>query len=219
MRLLIAISAAAIVSVFGLTAGQAENDPAPLSGDQILARAGAAEGLHSFSVPVHLDVRLHKPLGLKVGMSGTAYFKAPAKSAFVITKAPPIIGGFFKGQYNLDLLPQAWPAKYKVDGVYSVTRNGVPAYELHATPRGQIGANRVVFDVVKSNFMPLTAQWFYPDGSTIGLSLGNQRVENYVLPESESVNVAMPKYNLDATSSFGQYALNVPVPDSVFATK
>jgi hypothetical protein len=29
----------------------------------------------------------------------------------------------------------------------------------------------------------------------------------------------MPKYNLDATSNFGQYSLNVPVADSVFVTK
>jgi hypothetical protein len=219
MRFLIALSAATIVSIFGLTAGQAADSPSQLNGDQILARAGAAEGLHSFSVPVHLDVHLHKPMGFKAGMSGTAYYKAPAQSAFVITKAPPIIGGFFKGQYNLDLIPQAWPAKYKVTSSSNVTRNGVSVYELTATPRAQIGVDRVVFDVAKDGFVPLTAQWFYHDGSTIGLSLGTQRVSNYTLPQTESVRVSMPKYNLDATSSFGQYALNVPVQDSVFVTK
>jgi hypothetical protein len=190
-----------------------------LSGDEILSRACAADGLRSFSVPVHLNVHLHKPIGLKAGVDGTAYYKAPSQSAFVITKGPPIIGGFFKGQYNLDLIPQAWPAKYHVTALQSVTRNGVAAYELTASPRTSLGVSRVVFDVAEGSFAPLTVQWFYPDGSTIGLSLGTQRVGSYVLPQSESVTVAMPKYNLDATSSFGQYALNVAVPDSVFVTK
>lgn len=212
--------AGAVVAGGILALGTARAAESPkLSGDQILARAGAANGLQSFSVPVHMNVHLHKPLGFKAGVDGTAYYKAPGKSALAITKAPPIIGGFFKGQYNLDLLPQAWPAKYKVTSVQTLTRNGVAVYELQAVSKAPIGVDRVVFDVAENGFAPLSAQWIYPDHSSVGIALSNQRVSSYLLPQTEVVTVAMPKYNLDATSSFGQYSLNVPVADSVFVTR
>jgi hypothetical protein len=198
------LAGAVVVSgVIALGSARAAESPS-LSGDQILARAGAANGLQSFSVPVHMNVSLHKPMGFKAGIDGTAYYKAPGKSALVITKTPPVIGGFFKGQYNLDLVPQAWPAKYKVTSVQSSTRNGV---------------DHVVFDVAQNGYAPLSAQWIYPDRSSVSISLASTRVSSYQLPQSETVTVAMPKYNLDATSNFGQYSLNVPVADSVFVTK
>jgi hypothetical protein len=213
------LAGAVVVSgVIALGSARAAESPS-LSGDQILARAGAANGLQSFSVPVHMNVSLHKPMGFKAGIDGTAYYKAPGKSALVITKTPPVIGGFFKGQYNLDLVPQAWPAKYKVTSVQSSTRNGVAVYELLAISKAPIGVDHVVFDVAQNGYAPLSAQWIYPDRSSVSISLASTRVSSYQLPQSETVTVAMPKYNLDATSNFGQYSLNVPVADSVFVTK
>jgi hypothetical protein len=197
----------------------ADEPPAAPSGDEILARACSATGLQSFSVPVHMDVRLHKFISFRAGVDGTAYYKAPGKSALEITKAPPIIGGFFKGQYNLDLLPAAWPAKYKVASVKSAVRRTIPVYELEATSNEPIGVNRVVFEVAQDGFAPLSVEWFYPNHSTISLSLQNKRVGNEWMPQTEIVTVSMPAYHLDATSTFGVYALNVPVADSVFVTR
>ncbi len=219
MRLQRAGAALLVLCCLALGTAQAADAPATPSGDQILARAGAADGLRSFSVPVHFNVHLHKPIGFRAGMDGTAYFKAPAKSALVITKTPPLIGAFFRGQYNLDMVPQAWPAKYRVTSVRSTQFNGVAVYELVAKPKVDNGVDHVVFDVAQNGFTPLAAQWTYPDRSTIGLAVANARVESYELPQTETVNVAMPRYNLDATTTFGQYALNVPVADSVFVTK
>ncbi|MBV8148759.1 MAG: hypothetical protein JO092_06690 [Candidatus Eremiobacteraeota bacterium] len=74
-------------------------------GNTILAKAAAEHGLASYSVPVHFDLRMHKPIGFKSGADGIAYFKAPAKAAIAITHVPGPLGGFFKGSYTLDMVP------------------------------------------------------------------------------------------------------------------
>ena len=62
------------------------------TGQDILARAAAATGLSSYSVPVHFDVKMHRPISVRSGVDGTAYFKAPAKAAIATLRiASPII--------------------------------------------------------------------------------------------------------------------------------
>jgi hypothetical protein len=186
-------------------------------GNRVLARAAATGGeLRSYTVPVHFDVRLHKPLGIKFGVDGTMYFKEPARSVLVMTKRPPIIGGLFAQSYELDLVPQTWPAKYTVTAVSTAQFNGIPVYVLSAVPKIAGTVDHVIFQVEQANFAPVSAQWFYRDQSTIAISIANRQIGNHVLPGAEAVEVAMPRYALAATSTFGQYAFNVQIPDSVF---
>ena len=91
------------------------------SGQDILTRAAAAAGLSSYSVPAHFDVKMHRPISMRSGVDGTAYFKAPAKAAIAITHVPGPLGSFFKGSYTLDMLPQTWPSKYVVTSQRSIT--------------------------------------------------------------------------------------------------
>ena len=183
------------------------------SGDEILARAGTSSGLTSYSVPVHFDVHMHKPIGIKSGVDGNAYFKAPAKAAVAITHIPGPLGGFFKGSYTLDMVPQTWPSKYTVT---SVSQNGAN-YSLQATPKNDPSVDHVVFGVTASDYQPVSAHWYYKDGSSIDLKLTNQQVQGYTVPQTETISVAMPKYALDATATYGAYSINVLVDDSVFA--
>lgn len=185
-------------------------------GNEVLVRAAAAQGLASYSVPVHFDVHMHHPIGIKTGVEGVAYYKAPARAAIAITKVRGPLGIFFKGTYTLDLIPQTWPAKYRV---ISVVRSGTDgAYTLTAVPNNDPSVDHVVFGVT-ADYEPVSAQWFYKDGSSIRLTIVNQHVQDYTVPQSEAISVAMRKYGLDATASYGTYAMNVPVSDSVFRTK
>ena len=186
---------------------------ATLSGDQILTRAGTSSGLSSYSVPVHFDVHMHRPIGIKSGVDGIAYFKAPGKAAIAITHVPGPLGGFFKGAYTLDMVPQTWPMKYTVT---SVSQDATGSYVLTASPKNDQSVDHVVF-TVGTDYQPLSAHWFYKDGSSIALSLQNQQIGGYTLPQSETISVSMPKYALDATAKYGDYSINSPVPDSVFA--
>lgn len=189
-----------------------------LDGNQILARAASVGGLRSYTVPAHFDVHLHRPLPLRMHIDGSLYYKPPAQSALVITKRPPIIGGLFARSYDLDLVPQTWPAKYRVRDVTETAVNGEPAYSLYAVPKIPGPIDHVVFDVLQSDAQPLSAEWFYADRSTVAVSIASARVDDYLLPEAENISVVMPNYALDATSTLGQYAFGVPIPETIFTT-
>lgn len=190
---------------------------ATLSGDEILTRAAASKGLSSYSAPVHFDVRMHKPIGLKSGADGVAYFKAPDKAAIAITHIPGPLGGFFKGSYTLDMVPQTWPSKYTVTSVTQGDAGGVQAYLLQAQPNNDPSVDHVVFGVTKSDYQPVSAHWYYKDGSNIDLTIQNQQVQGFTLPQTETISVSMPKYSLDATATYGQYSIGAPISDSIFS--
>jgi hypothetical protein len=187
------------------------------SGQDILTRAAAAAGLSSYSVPAHFDVKMHRPISMRSGVDGTAYFKAPAKAAIAITHVPGPLGSFFKGSYTLDMLPQTWPSKYVVTSVEQGQSGGTPAYLLRAVPKNDPTVDHVTFGVAIANNQAISAQWSYKDGSSVALTIRNAEIQGYALPQSETISVAMPKYNLDATATYGQYSINAPVSDSVFS--
>lgn len=187
------------------------------SGQEILARAASAEDLTSYAVPVHFDVKMHKPIGVRSGVDGTAYFKAPAQAAIAITHVPGPLGAFFKGSYTLDMVPQTWPSKYVVTAVDQGQSDGTPAYLLRAVPKSDPSVDHVIFGVAIANGQAISAQWSYKDGSSVALTIRNALTGGYTLPQSETITVAMPKYNLDATAAYGQYSINVPVSNSVFS--
>jgi hypothetical protein len=208
-RMLCALVALSVITAAGASA---------VDGNRILSQAAAIGGVRSYAVPASFDVRLHKPIPLRLRMDGSLYYKPPAQSALVITKRPPIIGGLFAKSYALDLVPQTWPAKYNVQSVSPASFNGVPVYELNAVPKIAGTVDHVVFQVARSNALPLSAQWFYRDRSVVAVSIASARDGDHLLPQAESISVVMPHYALDATSTFGHYAFDVPIPDAIFTT-
>jgi len=215
MRLPIALALAA-----GITTASAAAAASAPTGDQILARAAAAKGVHSYTVPVQFDVHLHKPIGLRAAVEGVVDYRAPRDGALVITKAHGLIGGFFKGTYDIDLVPQTWPARYHVTSVSREAGPGLPVTVLAAVPKGAPGdITGVAFRLAGHPAAPVGATWNYSDGSSISLTFANGRVGADVLPQTATVHVDKPKDKLDATVTYGDYALNAPVAPSVFAAK
>jgi hypothetical protein len=209
MRALLAVPL--LLAVLGL------HTPPP-TGDQLLARVTAAPGVKSYTVPVSFAMRLHKPIGIRAHVAGTAYFVAPGQAALAITHAPGLIGGFFKGNYKLDVVPQAWPAHYRVLDVQPQTSaTGARQLVLDAMPRGNPGdVAHVTFVVDQSTHAAVGATWTYQDGSTIVLTFVNAPVGAIELPSAATIHVDMPKYKLDANATYGTYALNAPVDPGVF---
>jgi hypothetical protein len=188
--------------------------PKAPTGDQLLAKATTFRGLTSYSVPVQFKVHVHRPIGVRVGVEGTAYYRAPADAALQITKAPAIVGGLFKGTYQLDVVPQAWPSHYHVTTVAKGTDpTGAPMLTLTGVPRTPGDVTQVVFTVAGG--AATSAQWSYQDGSMIRVTFVNAPTGGYLLPASAHIDVDT-KTNLSADATYGEYALNAPVDESVF---
>jgi hypothetical protein len=192
--------------------------PKPPTGDQVLAKATSFKGLTSYSVPVQFKVHVHKPIGVRVGVEGTAYYRAPGDAALQITKAPAIVGGLFRGTYQLDVVPQAWPSHYHITAVAKgADPTGAPMLTLTGVPRAPGDVTQVVFTIVGG--AATSAQWSYKDGSSIAVTFLNAPVGGYLLPASAKIDVNT-KTNLTADATYGDYALNTPVDDSTLtATK
>jgi hypothetical protein len=190
---------------------------APLSGDEILARAGAAQGLSTYSVPVHFEVHMRRPIGVRSAADAIIYYRTPAQAVLTITKIPGIIGRFFKGTYATELVPQVWPSQYSVNSMSPAQLAGASTFVLHAVPKLDPSVDHVDFTVAQADDAPLAVAWYYKNGSTIRLSMVCQTTANYSLVKSETIAVSMPQFALDATGVYGAYALNAPVPDSAFA--
>jgi hypothetical protein len=210
------LAACAALLISTTRAGQAQT--AAPDGDRLLARAVSAPGLNSYSVPISLNVHLLKPIGIRSKVQATEYYAAPAQSALVITKASGIVGMFFKGTYKLDLVPQGWPATYRVIAVTQSVAGGVPVLLLRAVPRTAQGdVTQVTFTLTAGATAAVGAQWQYRDASSVHLSFVNEQVETYTLPGQATISVSKPRYRLDADATYGTYTVNVPIPAGVFA--
>jgi hypothetical protein len=216
-----ASAAASAILLASLPVHVPAQTPPAADGDQLLARAVDAPGLNSYSVPVQFLVRLHTIIGIRTRAQGTVYYRAPAEAALHITSASGIIGGLFKGAYKLDIVPQGWPATYQVVAVKPSQPGSAPVLVLQALPRIANAANaditQVLFTLTSPGLVPVSAEWHYKDGSTISLTLVNHRVGDYMLPSQATIAVNR-RYRLDADATYGAYAINIPVPDSVFTS-
>lgn len=197
-----------------VTPARAADAPA-LDATAILARASAGGDFQSYVVPATFQVHMLRPIGARGTVAGNIYYKAPSDAALTITKAPPVIGGFFKGTYKLDLAPQTWAAKYEAVSVTQGRAGGVDAYLVQALPHPRGDIDHVTFAVALDTFAPLAATWNYQNGSSIAVMILSASPP--YLPHTESIAVSMPAYALEATCAFGNYALNAPVPPGIFA--
>ena len=214
-------NAATLAAIALFTFGRAASCAADveLSGDDILARAARAGSVQSYSVPVHFDVHLRRPIGVKTAVEGVVYFQAPAQAALAVTKAPPVIGIFFRGAYNLDMVPQTWPAKYHVTAVTTDVLDGTPVYVLQAELKSPGAIDAIDFRIAQADFSPLSVEWLYHNKSSIRLSFTNQQVGDLTLPRAATIRVEMPHYGLDADAAYGAYAIGDAVPADVFKTR
>jgi hypothetical protein len=150
---------------------------------------------------------------VRSGYVFVATFVSPGSAALKITKAPPPIGSFFRGTYDIDVVPQTWGARYHVTSMSVSAENGVNAYVLQASPiPSSAEIDRVIFRVARTGFPPLSAEWDYHNGSSISLAFVDQTVGSRILPRTATITVDMPNYALDANATYGSYTFNATTP-------
>jgi hypothetical protein len=212
------VSALAAVVVAATVAGAGSS---PLDGNALLAHAAQrSQPPPAYSVPMHFDVHLHRPIPLRFHADATAFYQAPAKQALVITSVPRILRRLVARNYgNLDTVPQNWPAHYHVTSVNRAVVAGVPVFHLDAQPTDDPDLAHVTFDLQTRSLTPVAVQWFYQDGSSIRLVVANEQVGTFLLPRSETITVTMPRIVLDAAGTAGTYTINPAIPAGVFASR
>lgn len=190
--------------------------PQALTADQLLARMVAArKGLNAFSVPVHFDVTMRRPLPVSVGMDGVRYFERPDKQALVMHSVPSIAKAFQQTYAALGTA-ETWPKQYDIT-LIAPDQASPASYELKCVPKSGGNVDHVLLDVAADTVAPLRVRWFYRNGATIDMAIDNATVsDTYLLSKTETLDVSFPSYAGHAVVHYGDYSINQPIPAAVW---
>jgi hypothetical protein len=178
---------------------------------EILARVnGRDANVASYTVPVHMDVRVHKLLTFRFGFSGTQYFKRPDRLALDMQKIPPQGRKLFA---ELGM-PLTWSQQYDLRLVAGTGDH--PAYHLEGVPKHPCDVARMQVDVDGNAAGPLHARWVMNDGSTVDMHISEEAAGGYEFPKHAEADMAFGGYKIHASIDYGPYAVNESVADSVF---
>ena len=183
------------------------------SADALVKRmAQVNSGLQSYTATAHVDIALHTFPYLSPGLDGNYYYKAPDKQALVFNTVPVIAQQFQKVYPRLDP-PATWPSLYNV----SVVGGDANVTTLRLVPKRHGRVEHLDVRVENATALASSFTWTYDDGGSVSFDQQYAHVQGDYLIKSQTGKVDLPSYKADVTSTFSNFKVNVPVPDSVFA--
>ncbi len=196
--------ALAAMTVLAGTLGASPASPqAPVTVADVLARYTTRDAsVQSYTVPVHIDVRVHKLLTFHFGLDGTQSFKRPAHIALDVQRVPPEGRKLFAELGT----PLTWSQQYDLRLVSGSTEHG--SYRLEGAPKRSSGIARMVVDVDGDPSVPLHAQWWTHDGSTIDMRITEDGSGGYELPKHSEADLNISGTKIHASIDYGTYAVN-----------
>ncbi|HLW36804.1 MAG TPA: hypothetical protein VKR99_00110 [Candidatus Eremiobacteraceae bacterium] len=170
-------------------------------------------GLQSYTARATFDVDLHAFVSIHPTLHATYYYKRPDR-AEVVFDTMPVLAEQFEHLYAALATADKWPATYNIHFT-AAPAPGKP-YELTMTPKKEGNVDRVLVTVDPQSFAINRMEWRYKNGSWIIMQQTNAKVGNYLLPVGQVGDFNLPSYKAHAVSSYSDYQINVPIPDSVF---
>jgi hypothetical protein len=203
---------AAMTALAG-TAGAAPASPqAPATVADVLARyTGRDASVQSYVVPVHIDVRVHKLLTFHFGLDGTQSFKRPAHLALDVQRIPPEGRKLFAELGT----PLTWSQQYDLHLASGSMEHG--PCRLEGVPKGPSGIARMVVEVDGDPAVPLHAQWWTNDGSTVDMRITEDRTGGYEFPKHSEADLNISGTKIHASIDYGTYTVNEAIADAKFA--
>ncbi|HXW52035.1 MAG TPA: hypothetical protein VEJ41_08600 [Candidatus Acidoferrales bacterium] len=188
-----------------------------VSAQSILAHMVAnRRGLNSFTVPIHFDVTVHKVISVGLKLDGTRYFERPDREALIMQTVPAVAQPFQKIFSGLGTA-ETWPQIYDITMMPLHAPESAARYELKGIPKAGGNVAYILLDVSQTTFEPLEARWFYKNGATIVLGVQNGLADGrYLLPQTEDIDIDFPSYKAHAVAHYGDYAINTPIPESIW---
>ena len=198
----------AMMLAFSLAPVAASNSPNPL----VQRMAAVNPNLQSYTASLHVVIAL-RTLPLSPTLDGNYYYKRPDKQAVVFDTVPMLAQQFQKIYPKIDP-PATWQDIYDI----AILNSNAGTTTLRLTPKrtGRVAHLDVAVD--DANAMPSSFTWTYVDGGTVAFDQEYTRVGGNYLVRSQTGKVNLPSYNADVTTTFSNFQINVPVPDTVFGT-
>lgn len=167
--------------------------------------------LRTLEASVHVYIALHTFPYISPTLNGTYYHKEPSKDKIAFHTVPVIAKQFDKVYPHVESASR-WEAVYFV--TYQGDDGDQTTFKLVPRIRGRIDHITAKVDDKTATIDEML--WDYNDGGYARLDQSFTVVDgNYVL-KTQTGHVEVPNYTADLTSSFSNYKLNLPIPDSVF---
>ncbi len=207
-----------VFALLGTTANLSATVSQTPTVDDILGRMVAArKDLNSYSVPVHFDVQIQKPIGVALPLDGVRYFERPDKEALIMQSVPvPAVAQAFQRTYAGLGTAETWPQRYDISVVALDQKASATMYELKGIPKNGGNVAYILIDVARDSAVPIRTRWFYRNGATIDMAIENTLVGLYLLPKTETLDIAFPSYTGHAVAHYGDYSINQPIPASIW---
>jgi outer membrane lipoprotein-sorting protein len=184
----------------------------------ILQRSqNAWHGLNTYQVPVTISGSVHVAIiSLPVHMSGTQYYQAPDEQALHLNNPPRLASGLGNTLSTLGT-PQTWLNDYTIAAPVTQPHGHHNAYVLVGTPKRQSRVKTMTMSVSASTYVIEGVTFAYTNGASLQVTFEHHHgISQYHLARSAKVVAKFPTYSGYATILYGDYAINQPIPASVF---
>ena len=180
---------------------------------QLLQRMIAqTQGVQSYTASVHADIAMRTFPYLSPSLDGTYYHKEPSKNKIVFTSGLPFIAKQFSKVYPEVESPSRWDELY----VVSVEGDDSGATTFKLVPRKHGRIDHIDAKVDDRTAEVVTMRWNYNDGGYATLDQTYSPVQGHELVTGQTGHVEVPHYTADLKSTFSDFKINAPIPDSVF---
>src|SRR5579875_3613344 len=142
------------------------------------------QALHSYTVPIHLSVAIHKLITFHVGLNGMMYYRSPGKLAATIEHVPE---KYQKAFAELGT-PRTWPLTYDMQVVRKEVVNGQCVYHLRGTPLQPNDIDYKLADFAGPS-APIKATWYLRGGGTISSTILMGNVGDYTMPKEQHADI------------------------------
>lgn len=171
-----------------------------------------APPLRSYSVPVHIDVAIHKLFTFHFGLNGMVYYRRPGKLAMTIDRVPEKYQRAFAELGT----PRTWPQTYDLEVLGKDVTSGHCVYHLRGTPLQPNDVDYMLADV-PSDSGPVTAVWYLRGGGSISSTFDMAMVGgDYIMPTEQHADIDAQGFKLHADLTYGDYDINGEVSDALF---
>lgn len=180
----------------------------------LLARMEAVNpGLNSFTATMNAHVVMRSFPFLSADLVGTYYYKAPDKNKVVFTGGVPLVAQQFDKLYAHIESPSQWRAVY----VVTLLSDDGKTAQFKLVPRKHGNVDSVNATVDDKTATVSSMRWNYGNGGYAEMTDRYGKVGGNLLVESQTGHVQEPGYVADISSTIGDYHVNVPLSDSLFA--
>jgi len=184
--------------------------------DVLLTRLESADpGLLSYRANVEFKVGLHSFPFLRKTLHGEAYFKRPSRMEIHFDDLPAFAQAFRNVYVGLGT-PLDWEKKFTIGTAQTAGTTGTDGLYLVLTPRASDHRLRQV-DVYldRDHSLPNRIVWIYRDG-TIEMKQRFSDVEGHSVVSDQDAEIRLPGVHAYVIATIAQYAINVPVDDTIF---